>query len=216
MILGLVLAMLLQQAPADDHEYTDLMKIRASEISNKYIAEHKVSDKEKKELKELFQFRDFAGKAMDGRQVNFHLPAQKGYKPARVLILTYVAEWCPNCNYEAPYLRDLYHKYHSRGLEIVARSEYSEVAKMKAVIERHKTPYPVITGSVIAYDEREKIRLETFQYLLRSTLGDKRKWGTPFSIIILNGDLENPYIVMGEMKSEQVNELVERSLAGTN
>jgi thiol-disulfide isomerase/thioredoxin len=216
MILGLMLALALQQAPANDHEYTDIMKIKASEIYNKYISEHTVSAEEKAELKDLFQFKDFAGKAMDGRSVNFHLPKEPGYKPAKVLILTYVAEWCKNCNYEAPYLRDIYNKYKSRGLEIVARSEYSEVDKMKAVVEKHQTPYPVITGSVIAYNEREKIRLETFQYLLRSTLGDKRKWGTPFSIIILNGDLENPHVVMGEMKSDQVNALIERGLAGTN
>jgi ribosome biogenesis protein Nip4 len=221
MILGLMLAMALQQAPAaaaapaNDHEYTDVMKIKASEIYSKYISEHAVSAREQAELKELFQFKDFAGKAMDGRSVNFHLKNESGYRPAKVLILTYVAEWCKNCNYEAPYLRDLYLKYKSRGLEIVARSEYSEVDKMKAVVERHQTPYPVITGSVVAYNEREKIRLETFQYLLRSTLGDKRKWGTPFSIIVLNGDLENPYVVMGEMKSEQVNDLIERAL-GTN
>jgi peroxiredoxin len=212
MILGLVLAMMLQQAPANDHEYTDLLKVNLSEVYNKYVSEHQVSDAQKKELKELFQFKDFFGTAMDGRYVNLNQPKEKGYKPSRVLIMSYVAEWCKNCNYEAPYLRDLYNKYHSRGLEIVARSEYSEVAKMKEVVARHQTPYPVITGSVISYDERQKIRMETFQYLLRSTLGDKRMWGTPFSIIVINGDMQNPYIVMGEMKAEQVDPLVEKAL----
>jgi len=86
---------------------------------------------------------------------------------------------------------------------------------MKAVIERHHTPYPVITGSVVAYDQRQTIRMETFQYLLRTTLGDKRTWGTPFSIIVINGDLNNPYIVMGEMKADQVDPLIEKSLGIT-
>lgn len=218
MILGLALAMALQQtpaAPANDHEYIDVMKIKASEVFAKYVSEHKVSDQEKKELKDLFQFRDFVGTAMDGRYVNFHLPREKGYKPAKVLIMSYVADWCKNCNYEAPYLRDLYTKYKSKGLEIVARTEYSDTEKMKAVIERWGSPYPFLKGSEIAYSEREKIRLETFQYLLRSTLGDKRKWGTPFSIIVVNGDLDNPYIVMGEMKSDQVNDLIEKALGST-
>jgi len=219
MILSLMLTMMLQQAatvePPADHEYVDVIRINATQIFNKYVAEHHVTAAEKKELKDLFRFKDFIGKSMDGRYVNFLQPKEKGYKPSRVLILSYVAEWCPNCNYEAPYLRDLYNKYNSRGLEIVARSEYSEVAKMQAVVEKHHTPYPVITGSVVAYSEREKIRLETFQYLLRSTIGDKRKWGTPFSIIILNGDVENPYIVMGEMKADQIDPLVEKGLAIT-
>jgi peroxiredoxin len=220
MVLGLVLAMMLQQAPvpaapADDHEYTDVRKINVTEIYNKYVSEHQVSDKEKQDLKELFQFRDFVGTAMDGRYVNLNQPGEKGYKPSKVLIMSYVAEWCVNCNYEAPYLRDLYNKFNSRGLEIVARSEYSEVDKMKAVVERHKTPYPVITGSVIQYDDRQKIRMETFQYLLRSTLGDKRTWGTPFSIIVINGDMQNPYVVMGEMKAAQIIPIVEKALGIT-
>src|SRR5262245_38560836 len=129
MILSLLLALLLQQqpaAPADDHEWTDLMKINLTEAYNKYVSEHQVSDAQKKELKELFLFKDFVGKTMDGGYVNFHQPNEKGYKSAKVLIMSYIAEWCKNCNYEAPYLRETYKKYHSRGLEIVGRSEYSE------------------------------------------------------------------------------------------
>ncbi len=223
MVLGLMLAMMIQQAPApaapatpaDDHEYTDVRRINVTEVYNKYISEHQVSEKEKKNLKELFQFRDFVGTAMDGRYVNLNQPKEKGYKASKVLIMSYIADWCPNCNYEAPYLRDLYNKYNSRGLEIVARSEYSDVDKMKAFVERNKTPYPVITGSMSAYSDREEIRMETFQYLLRSTLGDTRKYGTPFSIIVINGDMQNPYIVMGEMKSAQVDPIVEKALGIT-
>ena len=214
MILGLVLAMMLQQAPApaNDHEYIDIVRINLPEIYNKYISEHQVTEAQKKELQELFDFRDFVGKAMDGRSVNFTRPNDKGYKPSKVLIMTYVAEWCKNCNFEAPYLKEIYSKYNSRGLEIVGRSEYSEVDKMKTVLERWGTPFPVITGSVVAYNERQKIRMETFQYLLRNTLGDKRTWGTPFSIIVINGDLKNPYIVMGEMKVDQVNAILEKAI----
>lgn len=215
MLLGMLLAMVIQ-APANDHEYTDLVRIRASEVLSKYLEQNPVAPEKKKELEDLFKFRDFVGTSLDGKAVNFNLPKGKGFKSTRVLILSYVAEWCKNCNYEAPYLRELYEKYRSKGLEIVARTEYSELSKVKEMIERHKSPYPIILGSQIAYSEREKIRLETFQYLLRNALGDKRKWGTPFSLIIINGDLDNPYVVLGEMKSAQVNELIEKSLSGTN
>lgn len=216
MILSLILTMMLQQAPApaaaNDHEYTDLLKINLTEVYNKYISEHQVTAATKKDLKELFNFTDFVGKSMDGRYVNFHQPKEKGYRPAKMLIMSYIADWCKNCNYEAPYMRDIYKKYNSRGLEIVGRSEYSDVEKMKAVVAKHGTPYPVITGSVSAYDERQKIRMETFQYLLRIALGDKRTWGTPFSIIVINGDLQNPLIALGEMKAEQMDALLEKTL----
>ena len=120
MVLGMVLALMLQQAPAaapaaaNDHEYTDLVKVNLTEVYNKYVSEHQVSEAEKKELKDLFQFKDFVGKSMDGRVVNFHQPKEKGYKPAKLLIMSYIAEWCKNCNYEAPYLNEIYKKYNSR------------------------------------------------------------------------------------------------------
>lgn len=224
MVLGMVLALMMQQAPAaapapapaNDHEYIDVVKINLMDVYNKYISENQVSEAQKKELKELFSFRDFVGKAMDGRNVNFHQPKDKNYKSAKVLIMCYIAEWCKNCNYEAPYMNSLYKKYNSKGLEIVGRSEYSEVDKMKAVLDRWGSTYPVITGSVIPYADRQKVRLETFQYLLRHALGDKRTWGTPFSIIVINGDLQNPYVVLGEMKADQIDPMMEKVFGTKN
>jgi thiol-disulfide isomerase/thioredoxin len=216
MILGLVLALALQAPVADDHEYSDLVQISASSVFEEYVSENPSAGAgELEELQELFRFHDFYGPDLAGENINFHLPSKPGYEPAKVLLLSYTAEWCKNCNYEAPYLSELYGKYHARGLEIVTRTEYSEVDKVREFIARHKMQYPVIIGSIVAYDDRESIRMETFQYLLRKALGDSRKWGTPFNIIVIDGDIENPYIVVGEMKSDQMNELIERTLSGT-
>src|SRR5215469_10557100 len=98
-MMALLLALVLQQAAAKpaDHEYTDLLKVNLPEVYNKYVAEHQVSEAEKKDLKELFQFKDFVGTSMDGKYVNFHQSKEKGYKSAKVLIMTYIADWCPNC-----------------------------------------------------------------------------------------------------------------------
>ncbi len=216
MILTLVLVLGLQTQVPAAHEYSDLLQIRASEVFEEYLSENPVPDPDElEELKQLFQFHDFVGTALDGKEINFHLPSEPGYMPARILFLSYTAEWCENCNYEAPYLGEIYDKYHSRGLEIVTRTEYSEVDKVREFITRHKMQYPVIIGSVVAYDERETVRMETFQYLLRTALADSRKWGTPFNIIVVDGDIENPYVVTGEMKSDQVNDLIERALSRT-
>ena len=216
MILSLVLALALQSPVADDHEYSDLLRISASGVLEEYLSENPALDAAALgELKELFQFHDFYGTALDGTNINFHLPSEPGYRSAKILFMSYTAEWCVNCNYEAPYLAELYRKYHSKGLEIVTRTEYSELDKVREFIARHQMQYPVIIGSEIAYDDRETIRMETFQYLLRKALGDSRKWGTPFNIIVVDGDIENPYVVVGEMKSDQVNDLIERTLSGT-
>ena len=214
MVLSLLMAFVLQTTVANDHEYADLLAIKASEVFSKYIKDNPVSDPlELSKMKELFQFQDFYGKALNGKSVNFHLPSNPGYKKTKILLLSYTAEWCKNCNYEAPYLRKLYKQYHDRGLEIVARMEYSEVNKVMDFIQKHGIQYPVIIGSVVPYDDRETIRMETFQYLIRNTLNDTRKYGTPFNIIIVDGDIENPYIVIGEMKSDQINKLIEDTLS---
>ena len=215
MILSLMVALALQGG-ASKHEYSDLLQVRTPQVFDDYVSEHPVADPaELAELKKLFQFHDFHGTALDGGEINFHLPSEPGYKPAKILFLSYTAEWCPNCRYEASYLGEIYDKYHSWGLEIVARTEYSEVDKVREFVARHDVKFPVIIGSVVAFDERETIRMETFQYVLRKALGDARRWGTPFTIIVANGDIDNPYVVVGEMKSDQVNDLIERTLAGS-
>ena len=213
--LLLILALLAPAGNASQaaHEYSDLIRVNAGELYADYLGKNPdTSEAAMDELEELFRFGDFVGTALDGRKINHHLPSEADYTPAKILLLSYTAEWCENCNYEAPYLKELYEKYHSQGLEIVARTEYSAVDKVHEFIEKHDMKYPVLIGSVVAYDERETLRMETFQYVLRKTVGDTRKWGTPFNIIIVDGDIENPYVVVGEMISEQVNRLIQDTL----
>ena len=57
-----------------------------------------------------FAFRD-----LDGRMVTQDDPRFRG----KVVIVDLFGTWCPNCHDAAQGLRELYEKYHSRGLEIV-------------------------------------------------------------------------------------------------
>jgi thiol-disulfide isomerase/thioredoxin len=61
----------------------------------------------------------------------------------RVLIVYIFGTWCPNCNDEAPYLEELYKKYHKRGLEIVGlANEFSgDEEKDRDMIKRYKKKY---------------------------------------------------------------------------
>jgi len=58
-----------------------------------------------------FRFPDLAGKIWSSDDPRF-----KG----KVIIVNITGTWCPNCHDEAPYLEQLYRKYHDLGLEIVA------------------------------------------------------------------------------------------------
>ena len=58
-----------------------------------------------------FSFPDINGKLVSDTDEKF-----KG----KVVIVNVTGSWCPNCHDEAPYLAELYRKYHALGLEIVA------------------------------------------------------------------------------------------------
>jgi len=68
------------------------------------------------------------------------------------LMISIGGTWCPNCMDEAPFLVDLYNRYHARGLEIVGLNfETGEEAynrkRVQSFIERFGIPYPIlITG----------------------------------------------------------------------
>ncbi len=67
----------------------------------------------------------------------------------KVVIVGIGGSWCPNCQDEAPFLEQLYRKYHSRGLDIVELSfeedaQLQNPVRLRAVIQRYGITYPVL------------------------------------------------------------------------
>jgi thiol-disulfide isomerase/thioredoxin len=54
----------------------------------------------------------------------------------KVVLVNITGSWCPNCHDEAPYLAELYRKYHARGLEIVAL-DFEEPAQLHSLVRVH-------------------------------------------------------------------------------
>jgi len=100
---------------------------------------------------EPFQFRfpDLDGKMVSNADERFH---------GKVVLVTIGGTWCPNCRDEAPFLVDLYRKYHARGLEIVSLSfeaagdPVEDKPRIASFINEFAIPYPVLlagaTGEV--------------------------------------------------------------------
>jgi thiol-disulfide isomerase/thioredoxin len=87
-----------------------------------------------------FSFPDLAGKTVSNTDSQFR---------GKVVIVNIGGSWCPNCHDEAPFLADLYRKYHNQGLEIVLLSfEESEQLKnpvrLRAFIKRYGIDYTVL------------------------------------------------------------------------
>jgi hypothetical protein len=124
------------------------------------------------------------------RQINFHdlnLKQRDGQlfnlreyiSGKQVVIVSFVAGWCKNSNENGHVVKRLYDKYGDKGLGVVIVAEYSDKEELTQHINRIGINYPV----VIETDDRDA-RKKTIHFKYRQMAGDKRKWGTPFYIIL--------------------------------
>jgi thiol-disulfide isomerase/thioredoxin len=89
-----------------------------------------------------FSFPDLDGKIVSSTDERFQ---------GKVVLINITGSWCPNCHDEAPFLAEIYNKYHSKGLEIVALSfeEADQVAnptRLRAFIKQNGIKYTVLMG----------------------------------------------------------------------
>jgi thiol-disulfide isomerase/thioredoxin len=89
-----------------------------------------------------FNFPDLNGRPVSRKDAQF---------AHKALIVGIGGSWCPNCQDEAPFLEQLYRKYHDRGLEIVElsfeeSSQLQNPVRLKAVIQRYGITYPVLVA----------------------------------------------------------------------
>lgn len=89
-----------------------------------------------------FRFPDLKGQLVSSTDPTFRHKA---------VIVGIGGSWCPNCQDEAPFLEQLYRKYHDRGLEIVElsfeeSSQLQNPVRLKAVIQRYGITYQVLVA----------------------------------------------------------------------
>jgi thiol-disulfide isomerase/thioredoxin len=100
-----------------------------------------------------FSFPDGNGKIVSNTDAQFK---------NKIVILAIGGTWCPNCRDEAPFLVDLYQRYHSKGLEIVGLNfEASGVLSedkpnAEAFVKEFAVPYPILYAGAIP-DVKEKL-----------------------------------------------------------
>ncbi len=90
----------------------------------------------------VFRFPDLNGNLVSSADSEF---------AHKALIVGIGGSWCPNCQDEAPFLEQLYRKYHSRGLEIVElsfeeASQLQNPVRLRAVIQRYGITYSVLVA----------------------------------------------------------------------
>lgn len=160
---------------------------------------------------------DFTLKATDGRDFNLREYAQD----KRLVIVAYVAGWCPNSNRNGHILKRLYDKYHNRGLGIVVVMEYSDTSEIRIHMNRIGIDYPVVVET-----NRQGQRKDSQHYKYRRQADDKRKWGTPFYVLIDRRDVEaaapkqplarRVWTVSGEIVEAEADQFIEHHLTSNS
>lgn len=87
----------------------------------------------------------FAAKDFDGKTVTNNDPRFAG----KVVIVAIGGSWCPNCHDEAPFLEELYKRYHDKGLEIVDLSfeepdQLANPTRLRAFQKKYGLEYPIL------------------------------------------------------------------------
>jgi thiol-disulfide isomerase/thioredoxin len=87
-----------------------------------------------------FSFADLSGHMVSNTDPRFR---------GKVVLVNVMGSWCPNCHDETPFLVELYRKYHSQGLDIVALSfeeeeQLANLARLRSFIQHYGIEYQVL------------------------------------------------------------------------
>jgi peroxiredoxin len=87
-----------------------------------------------------FRFPDVNGRMVANTDPRF---------AGKVVIVSITGSWCPNCHDEAPFHAELYRKYRSQGLEIVALSfeeaaQFESLARLRGFVKQYGIDYTVL------------------------------------------------------------------------
>lgn len=165
-------------------------------------------------IEHTLEFRDFGYRTLEGAPFDLRAYAQG----KSVVIVEYFAGWCPNSNRNGHIVERLWNEYRARGLGVVGVAEYSDLDELRIHINRIGVDYPVVVET-----SKRSQRKDSLHYKYRREVGDRRKWGTPFYVIIDTRDIEGSvtntpiahrvYTVSGEMVEAEADQFIRRRIA---
>jgi thiol-disulfide isomerase/thioredoxin len=123
------------------HDTQNLIALRPAEARAKNLAPPDDPTQHTK-LKDPSQPLRFSFPDLNGRIVSNTDEQFQG----KVVLVNITGSWCPNCHDEAPFLEELYRKYHAQGLEIVAldfeqAEQLKSLSRARAFIKRYGIEY---------------------------------------------------------------------------
>jgi peroxiredoxin len=187
-------------------------------VSPLALAPHFATDDAKPDYAPIIErkldYYDFTYKTVDGGSFDLRDYA----KGKSVVIVEYLAGWCPNSNRNGHIVERLWTKYREGGLGLVGVAEYSDADELRIHIGRIGIDYPFVVDT-----RKREQRKDSSHYKYRHAVGDKRKWGTPFYVIIDTRDIEQAtingplarrvYTVSGELVEDEADQFIRERIA---
>ena len=125
---------------------------------------------------------------------------------SQIKFITFFAEWCPNCEYEAIELKKYYDTHHLC-IDFSMIMLFSSKEKSKRFINNCQLNMNDYYGDINSKDE--DLNIKSTYYEFRNTLGDERKWGVPLHIIMKPvKPINEIYVVKGESIRDEINKLL--------
>jgi len=151
---------------------------------------------------------------LDGREVSLHDPKYKG----KVIIVSILGSWCPNCLDEAAFLAPWYKANRLRGIEVVGlafeRKDDVEYARnqLSVLIKQHDITYDVLFAGRVGNENVERVLPELTKLMSYPTTifidkkGKVRKIHTGFNGPATGKFYEEFIIGFNQTVNELVNE----------
>lgn len=133
----------------------------------------------------------------------------------KLVLVVYFAAWCHNWGHEAPFIQKLYEKYKNDGFGVIGVAEYDSVEMTRGNLQGNSITFPAVYESESLND-----KTKTKMYEYRMSVGDTRKWGSPWHIFIETSKMEKKgdvlvrraFTVSGEVEEEKVEAFVREKL----
>jgi peroxiredoxin len=161
---------------------------------------------------QALDYKDWTYKSVrDDKTVNLRDFA----KGKKLVMVVYLAPWCPNWKLEAPIAQKLYDKYKADGFDVIGVSEYASAADAKTNLENLKITFPVVSES-----ETRDAKQKTLHYEYRKATGDTRGWGTPWNVFLEPANLKKgddvltkkAFVVNGEIVEDEIEKFIRQKL----
>ena len=136
------------------------------------------------------------------------LSIKNSYK--KIQFVSFLAEWCPNCDYEAIELVNYVNTYNSL-VDFSIVMQFTAGAKSDKFISKYGLNTSLIKAECDRKDE--SLSRKTAFYEFRKTLTDERKWGVPLHVIrVVKRSGNEIFTIKGESRREEVQNFLDKNL----